>query len=381
MLDFVIEALQRTGAEISLAYYKPYSVAEELSVPLHKIFFRRPQTLEEQYKGIPCFAIGCWLPELEFTHYRRSRHWDTLIESHDLHLAVSGSCMAARSLLEKRVSFMGWIATDWEGDRFHRVSQFSLLRRTLDRLLIQPVAKRIEKRIIDSGRLVALSAATLEQMNSLVPQPKIQHVVHRPIDTDKFKPSQQPVGRPTIGFIGRFEDPRKNLSLLFHVTQHLLRDFPDLKLMLVGDQLSSTSEHEIDELGIGPAIEVHDYVEQEALPILLNKLDVFVLPSHQEGLCIAALEAMACGVPVVSTRCGGPESYIDSGRNGVLCEHDAGVVADAVLQLLSEPERRATYAARARRTIIEQFSVDTQSQKFIRLMSDYTSSMPTNGPT
>ena len=55
---------------------------------------------------------------------------------------------------------------------------------------------------------------------------------------------------------------------------------------------------------------------------------MFVIPSHQEGLCIAALEAMACGCPVVSTRCGGPEEFVVEGRTGYLVPASPEAMAD-----------------------------------------------------
>ena len=61
----------------------------------------------------------------------------------------------------------------------------------------------------------------------------------------------------------------------------------------------------------------------------MQRWDLFVIPSHQEGLCISALEAMACGVPVVSTRCGGPEDFVLPDRTGLLVPHQAPALAAA----------------------------------------------------
>jgi glycosyltransferase involved in cell wall biosynthesis len=89
---------------------------------------------------------------------------------------------------------------------------------------------------------------------------------------------------------------------------------------------------------------------------LLQTLDVFVLPSHQEGLCIAALEALACGVPVVATRCGGPEEFVIAGVSGKLVESRSESVAAAVQRLMRDENARAALAASARRLVEEHYS-------------------------
>ena len=89
----------------------------------------------------------------------------------------------------------------------------------------------------------------------------------------------------------------------------------------------------------------------------LRSLDLFVLPSHQEGLCIAALEAMACGCPVVSTRCGGPEEFVIDGETGILVGFDPEEMAAAMLKVLGDRKLHARLAQGARDRVLRHYSI------------------------
>jgi glycosyltransferase involved in cell wall biosynthesis len=86
-------------------------------------------------------------------------------------------------------------------------------------------------------------------------------------------------------------------------------------------------------------------------------MDVFVIPSHQEGLCIAALEGMSCGVPVISTRCGGPEEYVINDKTGCLVDHDAKCLAEAIMKVLSDSQLRQTLGNNARSLVESKYSI------------------------
>lgn len=370
MLRFVLECLQQRQFDITIAYYEPYSVSPDLSVPLFKIPFVRPDTRDAEYLGYSCVGIGCWLPELEFTHYWATSHWRQLVDANDVHIVVSGSSLAALPFVQTQTPFLAWVASDWLGDRQHRVRQFPWFRRLIDRFFVSPVVKKLERRIIASNNLVALSEHTRKALNGLVSYHAVEDILSMPIDTEHFQPSvssKDNIERYQIGFVGRFEDPRKHICLLFECVNQLRESIPNIELVLVGDQLSTSSQQLIDSLGIAQYITVVPHVDNTDLPEVLQQLQLFVLPSYQEGLCIAAIEAMSCAVPVVSTRCGGPESYIIDGENGLLCEHNSASLTKAILQLFSDDETRIRYACASREVIIQRFSKKAQTDKFLQL--------------
>jgi len=383
MVKAVVDFLRARDIVATLAYYEPYSVSPECSVPLSRLFTGRSSTVKySDYYGCDCVGIGCYLPELEFTHYLPNRHWQALIKQHDYHMVVSGSCLAALPFVKTSTKFLAWIASDWQGDRAHRVSTFPWYRRLIDSTLITFMCQRLERQVIASNSLIALSEHTQRMLNQRLDSRVVKDIFPMPIDTERLVP--QPVQKIAsdhqrsnyrIGFIGRFEDPRKNIALLIRAAAKLIRSLPELMLVLVGDQLSEPHARLATELGVADNLRIFPYLEGDELLEKSRSLDLFVLPSHQEGLCIAALEAMSCGVPVVSTCCGGPESYIESGENGLLVASDVDSMAAAILQLLSDEQRRLSYAENARETVLRDFSKQAQENVFWTLFDDQFQSL------
>jgi L-malate glycosyltransferase len=92
---------------------------------------------------------------------------------------------------------------------------------------------------------------------------------------------------------------------------------------------------------LGVADDVHFLGEQDALVPLLSAADVFLLPSTQESFGLAALEAMACGVPVVASRVGGVPEVVEHGVSGFLHPpDDLDGMAQSVRELLTDDELR-----------------------------------------
>lgn len=106
---------------------------------------------------------------------------------------------------------------------------------------------------------------------------------------------------------------------------------------------------------------------REDVPSLLKALDVFVMPSHMEGLGTSVLDAMAAGAPVVGTRAGGMPESIEDGVTGLLCPvRDAPALAAAVLRLLGDPALGRRLAAAARARVVERFSTDAMVDGTLR---------------
>lgn len=371
MLNFVLGCLAERECEVTIAYYEPYSVSPNYSVPFFKLpMFKSPSNKTgENFQGKKCVGVGCWFPELEFTNYWATSQWKTLIQEHDVHLCASGSAMAALPYVQTQTEFLAWVATDWLGDRIHRVKEFSWPRRVLDRFFVSPITKRLEKSIIHSGTLIALSDHTEVELNKIASTKVVDHVMPMPIDTELFRPCKENSNTDVfkIGFLGRFDDPRKNIGLLLDSFSELIKDNIPVELTLIGGELSKAHAQRVKELEIDAHLTVVPYVERHLLPGILSSWETFVIPSHQEGLCIAALEAMSCGVPVISTKCGGPEGYINDGENGILIEHTVGELKEAVIRLYSNSHLREAYAAAARSTVVADFSVQSASTQFLNI--------------
>jgi glycosyltransferase involved in cell wall biosynthesis len=88
-------------------------------------------------------------------------------------------------------------------------------------------------------------------------------------------------------------------------------------------------------------------------------MDIFVLPSHSEGVSLALLEAMAAGLPVIGSRVGGLPEVVADGENGLLIPpRDAGALADALERLLADPAGAQALGDHARRHVREHFTLE-----------------------
>jgi N-acetyl-alpha-D-glucosaminyl L-malate synthase BshA len=127
------------------------------------------------------------------------------------------------------------------------------------------------------------------------------------------------------------------------------------RLLLVGDgpDLGAALQHAKDN-GVGHLVE--SLGEQDQVVPLLSAADVFLLPSEQESFGLAALEAMACELPVVASRVGGLPEVIEDGVSGFLRpQDDVDGMAECAVRLLTDRSLHARIAAEGRRTVEERF--------------------------
>ena len=151
--------------------------------------------------------------------------------------------------------------------------------------------------------------------------------------------------------------PVKRIDAVMEVFARISRQVP-AKLLLVGDGPELGTAYRLArELEVAHLVEALG-AQEDIIP-LLSASDVFLLPSQQESFGLAALEAMACEVPVVASRVGGLPEVIEHGVTGFL--HDTGdfdgMVASAVA-LLRDPALHERVATAARRVVGERFCVD-----------------------
>lgn len=356
MARFIADTLQDNGLTPVLAHYEPYSITPSLSVPSFRLLQRKPSAQRRTTWGaFETHAVGSWFPELEFTHYQASRVWRELMDQCSRFVAVCGNALAALPFSATGRSFTAWVATPWEEDRRDRVQRFPLIRKRLDQWVNAPVLRRQEREILRDGRILALSQHTRAGLDGIAGAPVCRDVLPMPIDSQFFHADAGKVMVGRVGFAGRLDDPRKNVGLLIDAVGKLVAQAFDVSAVLVGGKLPADLEARAARLGLSERIECVGYVPPSELKQLLQSLDIFVLPSHQEGLCISALEAMACGCPVVSTRCGGPEEFVRNDETGYLVGFDAAEMADAIQRIGNDRNLRSRLSQTARQLVVEQY--------------------------
>ena len=182
-------------------------------------------------------------------------------------------------------------------------------------------------------------------------------VVPEGIDLPRWQAALQAVpprcdARPTILCVAR-QYPRKHVADLIAAAPKLLRRLPDLQLHIVGDGPEHANlVQQATALGLTERIRWSQNIGFAALVEAYAHADVFCLPSRQEGFGIVFLEAMAAGLPVVSTSAAAIPEVVVQGATGLLiAPGDINALAGALFILLSETERRTAYAARSQERI------------------------------
>ncbi len=173
-------------------------------------------------------------------------------------------------------------------------------------------------------------------------------------------------GEPVIGIIARLSEVKGHIYLI-KAMKEILRFYPKAQLFIAGDGKIkddlvkfSRSFGIIDNIVFVP--EVSDTLEA------LSVMDVFVMPSLNEGLGLSLMEAMAFGLPVVGSNVGGIKSLIQDGYSGVLVPAaDHLSIAQAVTGILKDPKRAQYLGGNARNFINLKFSEDEMVSKTEKL--------------
>lgn len=160
-----------------------------------------------------------------------------------------------------------------------------------------------------------------------------------------------------VGTVGNLR-PAKDHGAFLHLAARLRAGDDSYRFVIVGD---ATGEALRDlnalkyELGLEDRLFLTGY--RDDVERIMSSLDVFVLTSSSEGFSLTTVEAMASGLPVIATRCGGPEEIIDHGRNGFLADvGDTRGLAQRVEDVRSSPGLRRELGRTARQHVVRHYS-------------------------
>jgi glycosyltransferase involved in cell wall biosynthesis len=235
-----------------------------------------------------------------------------------------------------------WVATVLEDEWAARRPSLPRSRR-IALAANAPLLRRLEQAVVRNARRVfATSEPTRASLvgSTGAAAGRIE-VLPVPVDTALFRPEPDDrwlarLDRPTVVFVGRADDPRKNVGLLIDAWPHISARLPGARLRLVGSPPARRLPDGVE--CAGAVASVADELRSAAL---------LVLPSLQEGFGIVVAEALASGVPVVVTPSGGPEDLVAaSGGGRVTSGFTAEELCATITALLTnEDELRAMRVA------------------------------------
>ncbi len=165
----------------------------------------------------------------------------------------------------------------------------------------------------------------------------------------------------TIGTVGRMKAV-KNQTLLTQAFIELNNKRPELKgnlrLRLIGDgPLRAECLTLLQQAGLEQQADLPG--DRNDVPVQMQQMDIFVLPSLAEGISNTILEAMACGLPVIATRVGGNAELVEHDKSGLIVESEnLSQMVEALEQYIDQPELRLEHGQRGRSLIEQQYSME-----------------------
>ena len=266
---------------------------------------------------------------------------------------------------------VGWLARDrWSVPLVHSAHTLAKVKNEAlaDGDRPEPRARVIgeEQVVAEADRMIANTDEEARQLVRLYGADPARTLVVPPgVDLDRFSPGSRSAARRAVGipddavvllFVGRIQ-PLKAPDVVLHAAAQLLADDPALRARLRVHVVGAPSGSGLDapeqlqklagDLGIADVVTFFPPQPPERLAEHYRAADVAVVPSHNESFGLVALEAQACGTPVVAAAVGGLRTAVRDGVSGVLVEgHDPRAYAAAVRSVLA---RRELLSAGARR--------------------------------
>jgi glycosyltransferase involved in cell wall biosynthesis len=180
---------------------------------------------------------------------------------------------------------------------------------------------------------------------------------------------QRPTSEIILGTAGRLVE-LKGIEYLLSAASALRREFPALRVEIAGSGPHRRKlEAAVAPCGLEGHVEFLGWIDD--LNSVLPRWDVFVMPSLEEGFPIAALDAMAAGLPVVATSVGGVPDLIQDGKTGWLVPpRDADALVSRLRLLLSNPEMRRNMGAAGYARVRDHFSAAQMTEGFTQLYDE-----------
>jgi glycosyltransferase involved in cell wall biosynthesis len=186
-------------------------------------------------------------------------------------------------------------------------------------------------------------------------------VIQNGVDTDLFKPADGYAKDDDIVdfvFVGRLSYD-KGVDVLLEAFSQYHRENPSSRLTLIGDgMLKSQIEGSVDD----DSIRWIGTIDHERVPEILKRMDVFVIPQNIGGLGLSVMEAMGCGLPVITTAIGETTRLLGSDEGLLVRPKSAEDVAAAMRKLGSDKKLRMSMGKKCREKIVRDYSWDTQIQ-------------------
>ena len=239
-----------------------------------------------------------------------------------------------------------------------------------DAAIQEKFAREIYKK---AKSIIFVTQAAAEAEKSLgLPDEKIR-AMGVAIETDVFKPAGEPKSGNQILFIGRINYREKGIGYLLDAMPLILKEIPGARLTVVGGEGEwDRMIKQIADLKIENDVELAGKQPFDKLPEYLNAADVMAVPSvWLEAFGQVTIEAMSCGVPVVTSDMGGSTEINVDGETGLIVpKANSQALAEAVIKILKDAELRKRLGTAARKRAEENYSYEVLVKNFLDLLGE-----------
>jgi glycosyltransferase involved in cell wall biosynthesis len=260
-----------------------------------------------------------------------------------------------------------WVVTN-HGRRFgYKLFLYNLLDtiivRRADKIIAvsEKIARRMKRMWVNSGKICVIENGV--NLNRFAEHPA----------SDSAKESLGiKKNALLIGTVGSLTREKGHLYLLM-AAPRVAQRFPEVIFLLVGDGKERINlERTVSKLGVGEKVVFAGM--RKDIPEILSILDVFVLPSLNEGLPMALLEAQAAQVPIVATRVGAIPDVVKDGITGILIPpEDPDAIAKSIVRVLSDRKSACNMAQKGFERVRNNFSSEKMACKYIALYQELLS--------
>jgi glycosyltransferase involved in cell wall biosynthesis len=255
-------------------------------------------------------------------------------------------------------------------------SIYSLFSKISARFVSYPLELKLIKA---SDMITTVSNTIAREMKEYGLNPSDISVMYNGVDEKFFYPTQKTSKEngKYIMYVGRI-DREKGLFDLVECGRYVCNEMNNVYFILAGNGRDlSRLKQKTKKVGLENKFKFLGQVDKNQLVKLYQNASIFVLPSYHEGLPGVVLEAMSCGLPVITTDVRGNRDLISNGKNGIIVSSRAPKkLADAIISILNDDKMQNTLGKNARKTIEENYTWDIISSKFLgyykSLIEEYT---------
>lgn len=379
--EFVCQTIEQSGRfDIQLVSLST-SARDEIGVGLARPASWRQgvRTSNGIWRGRPYTRVGAFASELEFQRFQPRPLLTTLLSDCDLIQVVCGSPAFAWAVcrLGKPVALQ--CATRAIVERRRRDATASGPKAAWRRWMTY-FTDRFDRKALQAVDAIQVENPWMLTYAQDVNMGRAALIRYAPpgVDAARFQPSPLRDLRtaPYVLCVGRLNDRRKNIGLLLEAYGSLSAELKStVRLVLAGSSgPDAVFWARVKELDLVKRVSFIQAPDASELVGLYQAAAVFASSSDEEGLGIAILEAMACGIPVVSTRSGGPDGIITDGVDGYLVGlDDVKAMAGKLAILLADTTLNQSMGERARATIMQKYESGVAGRAFLDIYDELIS--------